>query len=70
MLSRIVLAVIVGVVVTLLCVLVGGLLITMPVSWAAAVGAFLKEFSGLLGLLAALWYFFSGTTWPGPARLR
>lgn len=64
MLSRIVLSVIAGVVVTLLCLLVGALLMTVPVGWAAAIGAFLSTYAGLFGLLTALWYFFSGTTWP------
>lgn len=64
MISRIVLAVVVGVVVTLVCILVGTLLIALTIPLATAVGGFLKEWSGVIGLLAALWYFFSGTTWP------
>jgi hypothetical protein len=60
MISRIVLAVIVGVVVFLVCVLVGGLLATLAVPFAVTVGNFLKNYAGILGLLAALWYFFAG----------
>jgi uncharacterized Tic20 family protein len=65
MVSRIVLAVVVGVVVALVCVLVGGLLATLEVSFAVTVGNFLKSYAGVLGLLAALWYAFSGGFgWP------
>lgn len=65
MLSRIVLAVLTGVLTTLACVFVGGLLVTMEVSWVVATGSFLREFAGLLGLVAALWYFFAGYAhWP------
>lgn len=64
MLSRIVLAVVVAVIVTLACVLVGGILITLDVSVAVAVGAFLKDYSGVLGVLAGLAWFFSGRTIP------
>lgn len=65
MLSRIALSIIVGIAVSLLCVFVGGLLITVEIALVAATGAFLNTFAGLLGLLAALWYFFSGYAyWP------
>lgn len=62
MISRIVLAIVVGVIVVLACILVGGLLITLKVDFAITVGQFLKDYSGVLGLLAALWFFFSGRT--------
>lgn len=64
MLSRIVLAIVVGVVVTLVCTLVGSLLMTFSIGWVTATGAFMKSFASLLGLLAALWWYFSGGTWP------
>lgn len=65
MLSRLVLAVVIGVVVALVCVFVGSLLITIQISWVVATGTFLGAFGALLGLLAALWYFFGGyTRWP------
>lgn len=60
MISRLILAVVVGVLTVLVCVLVGSLLITIPVAFAVTVGTFLKDYSALLGLLAALYYFFSG----------
>lgn len=64
MLSRIVLAVVVGVVVTLACVLVGVILQSLTVAIAVTVGKFLENYSGVFGVLAALWWFFSGRTWP------
>lgn len=65
MLSRIVLAVVVAVIVTLACVLVGGILITLQVPVAVTVGAFLKGYSGVFGVLAGLWFYFSGASFPG-----
>ena len=64
MINRIILAVVVGVAVTLACVLVGGLLATLKVDFAVTVGAFLKGYAGVIGLLAALWYYFAGGSWP------
>jgi hypothetical protein len=65
MLSRIVLAIITGIVTTIVLMFIGTLLVTMDINWVVATGAFLKEFAGLLGLLAALWYFFAGYSyWP------
>jgi Na+(H+)/acetate symporter ActP len=64
MLSRLVIAVVYGVITTLVCVLVGGLLGSFGVSWAATIGAFLVHYSGLLGLLVALLTFFGNPTAP------
>lgn len=64
MISRLVLACIAGIVAFLICVLVGGLLITTTVPFVVTVGTFLKTYAGLFGLLTALWYFFSGQSWP------
>jgi hypothetical protein len=64
MLSRLVLAVVVGIIVTLACIFVGGLLVSAaPIGWVTDTGSFLKTYGALLGLLAALWYFFSGASW-------
>lgn len=63
MLARIVLAVVVGVVTFLGCLLVGLLLNALEVSFAVAIGGFLTQWAGVFGLLAALWHFFSGSTW-------
>lgn len=60
MLRRIVLAVIVGVVVFLGCILLGMLLTALEVSFAVTIGGFLTQWAGVIGLLAALWHFFSG----------
>ena len=60
MLSKLVIALVVGVVVFLACTLVGGLLATTGVPFVITVGIFLKTYAGLLGLLAALWNFFAG----------
>ena len=62
MLSKIVIACVVGIVVFLACILVGGLLVTTTVPFVVTVGNFLQDYAGLLGLLAALWHFFAGGT--------
>lgn len=64
MLGRIVLAVVVGVIVTLACILAGSLLVIAGIALAVTVGDFLKTYAALFGILAALWYFFSGAHWP------
>ena len=65
MLARIVLAIVVGVLVTLGCILVGSILVALEVAIAVTVGGFLKDWAGVFGVLAALWWFFSGRTWAG-----
>lgn len=60
MLSKLILAVVVAVIVTLACILVGGILITLTISIAVTIGSFLKDYAGVLGVLAGLWYFFAG----------
>jgi hypothetical protein len=68
MIARIVLAVVVGVVTTLACMLIGAILAGLPVPIAATVGNFLATYAAAFGVLAALWYFFSGGfVWPRPA---
>ncbi len=64
MLNRIVLSVLVAVVVTLACILVGGILITLTVAVAVTVGQFLKDYGAVIGVIAGLWYYFSGANWP------
>lgn len=63
MLSRLILSVVVAVVVTLACTLVGAILISLGVAIAVTIGDFLKAYAGVLGVLAGLWYYFSGTSW-------
>ncbi len=62
MISRFILAVVVAVVVTLGCMLLGAILITLKVSVAVTVGDFLKTYSAVLGVLAGLYSFFTGRT--------
>lgn len=64
MLSKLVLAVVVAVVVTLGCILLGGILVTLEVSVAITIGRFLDNYAGVLGVLAGLWYFFMGNPFP------
>lgn len=63
MIARLILAVVVAVVVTLVCILAGSILGTLGVQIAVTVGNFLKQWSAALGVLAGLWYFFSGSNW-------
>jgi hypothetical protein len=65
MLRKIVLAVIVAIVVTLCCIFLGDVLVTLKVDIAVTVGQFLKAWGGVIGVLAGLWYFFAGLSWPG-----
>lgn len=60
LLARLVLAVVVGVVVYLLCLLFGPLVADLRVSFAVTIGGWLVAYAAVLGLLAALWFFFSG----------
>lgn len=60
LLARLVLAVVVGVVAYLLCLLFGPLVADLKVSFAVTIGGWLVAYAGVLGLLAALWFFFSG----------
>lgn len=60
MLSKIVLSVVVAVIVTLACVLIGGILKDLTVSFATTIGDFLVKYASVLGILSGLWYYFSG----------
>ena len=60
MIARLVLAVVVGVVVYLLCILFGPLLADLKVSFAVTIGGWLGAYAAVLGLLAAIWFFFAG----------
>ena len=54
------LAVVVAVVVTLACVLLGTILQSLTVAVAVTIGDFLKTYAAVLGVLAGLWWFFVG----------
>ncbi len=58
LIGRLVLAVVVAVVVTLACVLLGSIFGALKVDIATTVGDFLKTYGAVLGVLAVLWYFF------------
>lgn len=60
MIRRIILAVVVAVVVTLGCILLGMLLGAINISVAAVIGDFLTKFAAAIGILAGLWHFFRG----------
>lgn len=60
MLSKLVLSVVVAVIVTLACILLGGILVALKVDIAITIGEFLKDYAGVLGVLAGLWHFFAG----------
>lgn len=60
MIARLVIAVVVGVVVYLVCILFGPLLADLKVSFAVTIGGWLVQYAAVLGLLAALYSFFRG----------
>ncbi len=60
MIAKLVLAVVVAIAVTLGCILVGSILVTIDVAIAVTVGDFIKRFGAAIGILAGLWYFFAG----------
>lgn len=64
MIARLVLAVVVAMVVGLGCILLGSILAGLGVPIAKTVGGFLTQWGWVLGVLAGLWYFFSGGTFP------
>lgn len=64
MLARIVIAVVVAVIITLACYLLGAILISLREEIAQTVGEFLKQYGGVLGVLAGIWQFFAGGVFP------
>lgn len=67
MINRIVLACVVAVVVYLVCVFVGGVVLTsLAVPIVVQVGRFLEQYAGVIAALAGLWHFFSGGGLPFP----
>lgn len=68
MIAKLALAVVVAVVVTLGCYLLGGILDTLKVQIAVTIGDWLKNYGAVLGVLAGIWYFFAGNiNWPRKA---
>lgn len=65
--TRIIAGVVAAIIVYLVCVFVGGLLLTVEVPIVVAVGTFLKTFASLLSIVAFLWAaFLGGSLWPRP----
>jgi uncharacterized membrane protein YvlD (DUF360 family) len=63
--TRLVLAVVVAVIVgLLLAYLLGPILVSLAIPIAVVVGEFFVKWGFALGVLAGIWYFFSGSTWP------
>lgn len=60
MINRILAAVVVAVVVTLACILLGAILVALKVDIATTVGDFLKQYGAVIGVLAGLWHYVSG----------
>jgi hypothetical protein len=62
MLSRLILSVVVAVVVGLVCLLAGAILDSLGIPITSTIGAFLTRWGWVLGILAGLWWFFTGRT--------
>lgn len=60
MLSKLIQAVVIAVIVTLACILLGLILVALKVDVAVTVGNFLKTYATVFGVLAGLWSFFTG----------
>ncbi|MHB8420652.1 MAG: hypothetical protein ACYDCL_21480 [Myxococcales bacterium] len=62
MIARLVLAVVMACVTGLVCVLVGAILGSVGIPIAVTIGAFLVRWGWILGVLAGVWFFFTGRT--------
>ena len=60
MIKKLILAVVVAVVVTLACILLGGILDLLKVQIAITIGDFLKSYGAVFGTLSGLWFYFAG----------
>lgn len=60
MIGRVVVAVVVGAVVGLACILLGMILASLNIPPVEAVGRFLTEWAWVIGVLAGLYQFFAG----------
>lgn len=65
MIGRLVLALVVAIVTGLVCLLLGTILRSLGIPIAETVGGFLAHWAWVIGILAGLWYFFTGGTLPG-----
>lgn len=62
MITRLILSVVVAAAVGLVCILVGTVLVTLNIPITDAIGSFLRVWGWVVGVLAGLWYFFTGQT--------
>jgi hypothetical protein len=62
MLQRVILAACVGIVTALVILLIGIVLVAIKVPIATSVGNFLEQWCWVFGLIAAVWFFFTGRT--------
>ncbi len=60
MIRKLVIAVCVAVLVTIVCILLGSVLALLKVEVAAVVGQWLKTYGAVLGIIAGLWSFAAG----------
>jgi uncharacterized membrane protein YvlD (DUF360 family) len=63
-LTRIVQAILIAVVVGLVCILLGGILVTLKVPIAVTVGGFMEEWGWVIGVVFGLWFYFGGGAFP------
>lgn len=62
--TRVIQALLVAVVVGLICILLGGVLVTLKVPIAVTVGGFMQEWGWVIGVVAGLWFYFGGGAFP------
>jgi len=62
MMTRLVLAACVGVFTALIILLIGVILVAIKVPIATSVGDFLEQWCWVFGLIAGIWFFFTGRT--------
>lgn len=60
MIRRFFLSIVVGIVVTLLLALLGLILVGLNLTVVVEIGHFLEVYGSLFGVLAAVWYYFTG----------
>jgi hypothetical protein len=62
MIRKLILAVVIAVLVTLGCILLGAILAGLNVLIATIIGDFLKTYGAILGVLAGFWFYFNPFT--------
>lgn len=62
---QLILAVVVAAVTGLGCLLLGSVLTDLNIPIAATIGTFLSAWGWVIGVLAGLWFYFTGASWFG-----